>query len=145
MIKYIRGSLFDSKMQTLTNTVNCVGVMGGGIALAFKDKYPKMFLEYKEICNNQLLDIGKLHLYRKESQWILNFPTKKDWKNPSKIEYIKEGLKNLVETYKEKGINGLAMPQLGCGLGGLNWNEVKPIMEYYLSQLDIPVEIYIRD
>lgn len=145
MIKYIRGSLFDSKMQTLTNTVNCVGVMGGGIALAFKDKYPKMFLEYKEICNNQLLDIGKLHLYRKESQWILNFPTKKDWKNPSKIEYIKEGLKNLVETHKEKGINGLAMPQLGCGLGGLNWNEIKPIMEYYLSQLDIPVEIYIRD
>lgn len=145
MIKYIRGNLFNSKMQTLTNAVNCVGVMGAGMALEFKNRYPRMFLTYKKMCDLRLLDIGKLHIHKEKSKWILNFPTKKDWQNPSKIEYIEEGLQKLVETYKEKGITGLAIPQLGCSNGGLNWNEVKPIMEYYLSQLDIPVEIYIRD
>jgi O-acetyl-ADP-ribose deacetylase (regulator of RNase III) len=144
MIIYKNGNLFDSNAQTIVNTVNCVGVMGKGIALTFKNKYPNMFNSYKTICDKQLLSPGKLLLYTKETPWILNFPTKNHWKNPSKIEYIEEGLRKFVEIYKEKGITSIAFPLLGCANGGLNWEEqVKPIMEQYLSNLDISVEIWI--
>lgn len=145
MIIYKKGDLFESDCQTLVNTVNCVGVMGKGIALAFKNKYPEMFLSYKNICNKGLLKPGTLQLYTKYDKFILNFPTKLDWKNPSKIEYIEEGLKKFVEVYKSKGITSIAFPLLGCSNGGLNWeNQVKPIMEHYLKDIDIRVEIYIK-
>lgn len=145
MIVYkVDQDLFDSKMQTLTNTVNCVGVMGAGIALAFKNRYPKMFKTYKTLCNKKLLKTGLLQICKEGDKLILNFPTKEHWKNPSQMSYLESGLKKLVETYEDRGITSLAMPQLGCNNGGLDWNEVKPLMEKYLNQLNIPVEIYIR-
>ncbi len=137
-------NLFDSKMQTLTNTVNCVGVMGAGIALEFKKRYPNMFKKYKEICNKKLLKTGMLQIFKEGDKLILNFPTKDDWRNPSQMSYLELGLQKLVNTYKDKGITSLAIPQLGCSNGGLDWKEVKPLMEKYLNQLDIPVEIYVR-
>jgi O-acetyl-ADP-ribose deacetylase (regulator of RNase III) len=144
MIIYKQGNLFDSNSQTIVNTVNCVGIMGKGIALTFKNKYPNMFKTYKDICDKKLLTPGKLFLYKKETPWILNFPTKDHWRNPSKIEYIEEGLIKFVNTYKEKGITSIAFPLLGCANGGLNWDsQVKPIMEQYLSGLDITIEIWI--
>jgi O-acetyl-ADP-ribose deacetylase (regulator of RNase III) len=146
MIVYKQGDLFNSNAQTIVNTVNCVGVMGKGIALTLKKKYPDMFKKYKDICDKKLLTPGKLYLYKKETPWILNFPTKDHWRNSSKIEYIEEGLIKFINTYKEKGITSIAFPLLGCANGGLNWDfQVKPIMEQYLSNLDITVEIWIYD
>ncbi|EIE5966740.1 macro domain-containing protein, partial [Listeria innocua] len=137
--------LFESPAQVLVNTVNTVGVMGKGVAKRFKDIYPEMYEDYQFFCEKKLLEIGKLWIYKSENKWILNFPTKKHWRNPSKIEYIEEGLKKFVNTYQDKGIISISFPQLGCGNGGLNWeNEVKPLMEFYLKSLPIDVFIHIR-
>lgn len=142
MIKYVSGSILDQDVQVLVNSVNCVGVMGKGIALGFKNKYPSMFKKYKEICNRKLLEPGKLLLLKETDKWILNFPTKDHWKNNSKLEYIENGLKKFTQTYKDKNITSIAFPKLGCTNGGLNWEEqVKPLMEKYLNDLDI--EIYV--
>lgn len=143
MIKYVYGDLLDSPAQVLVNTVNTVGVMGKGIAKDFKSMYPKMFLQYKKICENNLLDIGKLWIYYTPQKWILNFPTKKHWRSKSEYEYIKLGLEKFVATYKEKKITSIAFPKLGCGNGGLDWEVVRPIMEEYLDSLPIDVYVYL--
>lgn len=143
MITYLKGDMFKSPAQVLVNTVNTVGVMGKGVALEFKKQYPDMFKAYERVCNEKLLDIGKLMLWKGLDKWILLFPTKKHWRNPSKIEYIEEGLKKFEETYLEKGITSIAFPRLGCGNGGLNWSDVQPLMEKYLKKLPIPVFIYV--
>lgn len=141
------GNIFNTKAQTIVNTVNCVGVMGKGIALVFKLRYPGMFPLYQDYCKNKLIGIGKLWLYKGESEapWILNFPTKFHWKYPSRIEYIEKGLQKFVETYKDKGITSVAFPMLGTHNGGLEKTEVLPLMIKYLEQCDIPVEIYEYD
>jgi len=146
-IKLKKGNIFTSKSQTLVNTINCVGVMGAGIALEFRYRYPKMYEEYIKLCNDKHIRIGSLWLYRKESnrKWVLNFPTKQHWKFESKPEYLVKGLEKFVETYKEKGIQSIAFPLLGADRGGLNPELSKEIMERYLSQCDIPVEIYEFD
>lgn len=145
MLVYVEQDIFQSPAQVIVNTVNTVGVMGKGIAKRFKDVYPEMYKEYRNFCEEGLLDIGKLWIYKTDNKWILNFPTKKHWRNPSKIEYIEEGLKKFVNTYEERGITSISFPQLGCGNGGLNWNkQVKPIMEKYLKKLPIDVFIHIR-
>ncbi len=146
-IKYIKGNIFNSKCQTVVNTVNCVGVMGKGIAQVYKLRYPQMYLEYKEHCRNKLIKPGILWLYNKQTNapWILNFPTKIHWKYPSKIEWIEAGLKKFIETYEKKGISSIAFPLLGTHNGGLNVNDVKKIMHNYLSQCDIDIEIYEYD
>ena len=96
-------NIFDSKCQTIVNTINCVGVMGKGLALEMKNRYPLMFDKYKEYCNNGLIDIGKLWLYKdSDEKWILNFPTKKHWKNNSQYEYIEDGMKNLLKHIRKK-------------------------------------------
>lgn len=138
MIEYKKGSILDSKAQIIVNPVNCVGVQGAGLALAFKNKYPETFKKYKNMCDRKLLSPGKLYL----TDNILHFPTKDNWKDNSKIEYIKAGLEKFKNTYKEKGIESIAFPQLGCGKGKLKWKEIKPLMEEYLN-LDILVEIWI--
>jgi O-acetyl-ADP-ribose deacetylase (regulator of RNase III) len=146
MITYIKKDLFESPAQVLVNTVNTVGVMGKGIAKRFKDTYPEMFEQYQKYCENKMLDVGKLWLYKSEHKWILNFPTKKHWRSPSKIEYVEEGLKKFVETYEEKGITSISFPLLGCGNGGLDWdNQVKPLMEKYLRPLPIEVFIHLNE
>lgn len=142
MIKYVTGDIFKSETQTIVNTVNCVGAMGAGIALEFKNRYPNMFYSYKKICDTNQLKPGLLYLWKKEEKWILNFPTKNHFKDPSCLEYIEEGLIKFKNTYKEKGITSISFPKLGCGKGGLNFKDVKPLMEKYLN-LDIDVEIYI--
>lgn len=141
MIKYVKGDLFKSPAKILVNTVNTVGVMGKGVALEFKKRYPEMFYRYKKLCEEKQLDIGKLFLWRKEKKWVLLFPTKKHWRNPSKIEYIESGLKKLVENWDKLGADSIAFPRLGCGNGGLDWNDVRPLMEKYLK--NVPLQIYI--
>lgn len=137
-------NIFDSKCQTIVNTINCVGVMGKGLALEMKNRYPLMFDKYKEYCSNGLIDIGKLWLYKdSDEKWILNFPTKKHWKNNSQYEYIEDGMKKFVETYKEKNITSIAFPMLGCSNGGLNKDIVLEIMTKYLIKCDnLIIEIY---
>ena len=146
-IKIVRGNIFNTKAQTIVNTVNCVGVMGKGIALVFKLRYPLMFDIYKGFCKSKQIGIGKLWLYKGEPEepWVLNFPTKFHWKYPSKLEYIELGLEKFVTTYKEKGITSIAFPMLGTNNGGLSKDEVLPVMQRYLSACDIPVEIYDYD
>lgn len=143
MLIYRRTSLLESPAQTLVNTVNCVGVMGKGLAKAFKDRDAAMFARYKELCDQRLIEPGKLWLWRGSDSWTLNFPTKVHWRNPSKIEWIEAGLEKFVSVYEDQGIREISFPRLGCGNGGLEWNDVRPLMEHYLSKVKVPV--YIHD
>lgn len=143
MLTYRRTSVLDSPAQTLVNTVNCVGVMGKGIAKAFKDRYPAMFAAYKRVCDEHLLEPGKLWLWQGPDHSVLNFPTKVHWRNPSRIEWIEMGLVKFADSYEARGITSISFPRLGCGNGGLNWDDVRPLMERHLSPL--PIEIYIHD
>jgi len=145
MIEYIKGDIFSSPARVIVNTVNTVGVMGKGIALEYKERYPEMYLAYREACEKKQFHIGKLMLYYAPDHWVLLFPTKEHWRNPSKVEYIEAGLEEFVNTYTEKGITSVAFPKLGCGNGGLDWNIVRPIMEKYLGSLPIDVYIYLGD
>ncbi len=142
-VKVIEGNLFTSEAQTLTNTVNCVGVMGRGIALEFKSRYPKMFRLYRQMCDKKEVKIGEPYVYRCKDKWILNFPTKIHWRRKSKMEWILDGLDYLVANYEEWGITSIAMPPLGCNNGGLKFSDVFPVMKSTLNHLDIPVEICI--
>jgi O-acetyl-ADP-ribose deacetylase (regulator of RNase III) len=143
-ITLITGNIFNSKCQTLVNTVNCVGVMGRGIALVHRLRHPAMNEQYKEYCRDGRISIGKLFLYTKTGTdpWILNFPTKDDWKKPSKIEFIEAGLKKFEETWKAKGITSIAFPVLGTHNGGLSLQEVMPVMISHLANCHLPIEIF---
>jgi len=146
MIQYISGNLFTSNAKVLVNTVNTVGIMGKGIAYDFKKYYPKMFEEYKQLCDTNQFNIGDLNLYKTPNKWILNFPTKEHWRSPSQIEFIEKGLQKLVQDAHKLQINDIAMPKLGCGNGGLDWeSEVKPLVEKYLKKSPINVSIYEFD
>lgn len=146
-VTIINGNIFNTKAQTIVNTVNCVGVMGKGIALVFKLRYPLMFDLYKQYCAAKLIDIGKLWLYKggNDAPWVLNFPTKTHWKLPSEYIYIEKGLQKFIDSYKEKGITSIAFPLLGANNGGLDKDVVMDIMISYLTRCDIPVEIYQYD
>ena len=139
MINIVSGDIFESQTQTIVNTVNCVGVMGKGIALEYKKRYPEMFNRYKVLCDRGLMKVGNLWLYKTEDKWILNFPTKEHWKNKSKIEYLISGLDKFVETYKERGIS---FPLLGATNGGLDPRLSLDVMVNKLSSCDIPVYIF---
>lgn len=145
MLTYVKGNLFDSPAKVLVNTVNTVGVMGKGIAKTFKDIYPEMFTRYMELCESKRFDIGNLWLYRTDHKWVLNFPTKKHWRNSSKLEYIEAGLQKFVTTYSDQNITSVAFPQLGCGNGELEWKEVEPLMLRYLRPLPINIFVYLYD
>ena len=120
MIKIVSGNIFNTECDYIVNTVNCMGVMGAGIAYEFKLRYPEMYKKYKKICEDNLFDIGMLWIYKDPDKNILCFPTKKHWKYPSKIEYLELGLQKFVSIYKEKGIKSIAFPILGASLGGIN-------------------------
>lgn len=143
MLIYHRTSLLDSNAQTLVNTVNCIGVMGKGIAAEFKQRYPEMFNSYKRICDAGALEPGKLWLWQGSDHWVLNFPTKRHWRYPSKLEWIEAGLEKFVVEYSRRGITDISFPRLGCGNGGLKWEVVRPLMERYLAPL--PINVYIHD
>lgn len=138
------GDLFQSKAQTLTNAVNTVGVMGKGIALEFKKRFPKMYEDYRGRCERGEVALGKPYLFKEtmSGQWILNFPTKEDWRNRSGMSAIQDGLAYLRDHIHEWGITSLAVPSLGCGQGGLEWTVVGPAIYNGLAQLDIPVDLY---
>lgn len=137
------GNLFESNATTLVNTVNCVGVMGKGIALEFKKRFPNMYDEYVAMCEAGIVRPGKPYLYQDfYGISILNFPTKDHWRSPSKLSYIISGLDWFREHYQEYQITSIAFPPLGCGNGGLPWDVVGPIMYNSLKDLPIDIEIY---
>ena len=143
------GNIFTSQCQTLVNTVNCVGVMGAGIALECRLRYPAMFKKYEKLCEAHRFSPGLLWLYKGGSdesdindKWVLNFPTKVHWKYPSKIEWVCAGLDKFVSIYREKQIVSIAFPVLGGLNGGLDPEEVISVMQSKLSVCDIPIEIY---
>ena len=143
MILYVSASFFQSPAQVLVNTVNTVGVMGKGIALEFKKLYPDMFREYQKLCEAGQLAVGKLWLYKSANKWVLNFPTKEHWRNPSRLEYIEAGLEAFKRSYARWGIHSIAFPALGCGHGRLDFEtQVQPVMHRYLASLPIEVFIY---
>lgn len=159
----VKGDMFFSTMQTLTISVNCVGVMGKGLASTAKYRFPDMYVRYEDLCKKKILQMGRPYVYKRESSvssdladdsfnledesslptWFLLFPTKNHWRNPADISGIEEGLRWLLENYKKCGIESLAMPALGCGLGQLEWRDIGPLMCKYLAQMDIPVAIYL--
>jgi len=143
MVDVLVGDIFQSKAQTLVNTVNCVGVMGKGIALLFKQRYPDMYRDYVRRCKNNQVKPGIPYHYSDVfGNSIINFPTKDHWRSSSRIEDIVTGLDYFVANYKDWGIQSVAFPPLGCGNGGQNWRIIGRIMYQKLSEVEIPVEIY---
>jgi O-acetyl-ADP-ribose deacetylase (regulator of RNase III) len=139
-----RKSIFDSKAQVITNPVNCVGVMGAGLAKEFKFRYPSMFEDYKRRCSQGIVMPGLPYLWQENDAKILNFPTKRHWKDPSILADIDNGLLYIKENYAKLGISSLALPKLGCGLGGLDWKVVYPLILSSIGDLDgLEVTIHI--
>ena len=162
-----KGDMFFSKMQTFTISVNTVGIMGKGLASRAKYQFPDAYVLYQDICRQKKLKMGVPYLYKREenyektlfedviheskksivtengSRWFLLFPTKSHWREQSPISGIEKGLQWLSENYKSQGIQSLAMPALGCGLGGLDWKDIGPLMCKYLSQMEIQSCIYL--
>lgn len=137
------GNMFESKATTLVNTVNCVGIMGKGIALEFKNRYPTMYKEYVSLCKSREVKPGIPYFYQDLcGTSVLNFPTKDHWKSPSKLSYIVDGLNWFCDNYEKYEIKSIAFPPLGCGNGGLSWDIVGPIMYSMLNNLPIDIEIY---
>lgn len=142
-VKALVGDLFQSGAQTLVNTVNCAGVMGKGVALDFKRRFPEMYKDYVSRCGREQVRLGQPYLYRYPTPpWVLNFPTKDHWRNVARIEDIVRGLEHLLAHYKEWGITSLAVPPLGCGQGQLEWRVVGPTLHEYLARMDIPVHLH---
>ena len=127
--------MFSVKADIKICTVNCVGVMGAGIALAFKRRYPKMFQDYRKACLAGQLTPGTLHFWQEGTETIINFPTKNDWKNPSEYEWIEMGLQSLALYLKRKSKAKVVIPALGCGLGGLEWKIVREMIKTHLEPL----------
>ena len=142
MIKYFEGTVFNVDTMAIVNTVNCTGVMGAGIALEFMLRYPNMYEDYEVKCKDKKIMIGKIDYFKNaDDRIIVNFPTKGHFKYPSNLLWIEKGLMDFVKTYKKQGVSSIAFPKLGTNNGGLKWEDVKTLMEKYLSNLDI--EIYI--
>lgn len=163
-VKIVKGDLFFSRAQTLTISVNCVGVMGKGLASTAKYRFPDVYVHYQDLCKNKKISYSTPQLYKRESSifvdlhdeysglsgidkqeqtWFLLFATKEHWKNNSSIEGIEKGLIWLEKNCKLLGITSLAIPALGCGQGNLDWKDVGPLMFRYLYRLNIPVSIYL--
>lgn len=143
-VKVIKGDIFNSNAQTLVNTVNCVGVMGKGLALEYKKRFPGMYQDYVQRCKKGQVRLGEPYLFRGlQSPAIINFPTKDHWRSVSRLDDIIKGLEYLKRHYKGWGITSIAIPSLGCQLGQLEWRLVLPVIYNHLSSFDIPVELYI--
>src|SRR6266700_329243 len=143
MFKALIGDLFGTQAQTRVTTVNCVGIMGKGVAEEFKKRYPAMFEDYAERCERKQVRLGEPYLYRDCSGvLIVNFPTKDHWRSPSRLADIERGLDYFVRHHLEWGVKSAAFPPLGCGNGGLSWEEVGPLMYGKLRHLNIDTEVY---
>ena len=147
MIHYEKGNILESSAEALVNTVNTQGIMGKGIALQFKKAFPHNFKVYKDACSIGGLAPGKLLIVKDQdllggSKWIINFPTKTSWRKPSEYEYIERGLDELVKRLPEISVSSLALPPLGSGNGGLDWNKVKGIIENKLSKITVDITVF---
>jgi O-acetyl-ADP-ribose deacetylase (regulator of RNase III)/uncharacterized protein YwgA len=143
MFKALIGDLFASQAQILVNTVNCIGVMGKGVALEFKKRWPAMFEDYQRRCALKQVRLGEPYLYRDLSgAMIVNFPTKDHWRSPSRVADIERGLDYLLARGEAWGIRSLALPPLGCGNGGLEWSEVGPLIYRKFRDTRFDVEVY---
>lgn len=142
------GDIFESGADALVNPVNTVGVMGAGLARQFRVRWPDMFTAYKTACRDGEIKPGKLWVYPtlthngRSARYIVCFPTKKHWRDNTPMEYVVWGLRNLVEMVEDLGVSSLAVPAVGCGLGGLPWEKVQPVMYEWLGKLNIPVDVY---
>lgn len=146
MLNYTRGNLLDASAEALVNTVNEVGVMGKGVALMFRERFPENARIYIEASKANQVQVGRMlatptgELFPK---WIIHFPTKKHWRNPSRLEWVRDGLDDLVRVVRELGIRSIAIPPLGCGNGGLEWQQVRPMIESAFADLpDVEVMVY---
>ena len=140
MVQIARGNLLIAPAEALVNTVNTTGIMGKGIALQFKQMFPAMFHDYAKACRSSQVRLGKMHVYdcgnlTDGPRWIINFPTKGHWRDRSRLADIEAGLRDLVVTVRRLGIRSIAVPPLGCGLGGLNWADVRPRIEAVFTSL----------
>ncbi|SBS34608.1 RNase III inhibitor [Marinomonas spartinae] len=140
MIHYTQGNLLEADVEALVNTVNTVGVMGKGIALMFKERFPQNTQDYSKACKAKQVETGRMFVTQTDElvgpKWIVNFPTKRHWRNPSKLEWITEGLFDLKQFILDKRLNSIAIPALGAGNGKLNWESVKPEIERILGDLE---------
>lgn len=143
MIEFTQGDMFATSADIRINTVNCVGVMGAGAALAFKQRYPEMFKEYRRACKDGLVRPGAIHVWRSLSgDWVINFPTKRNWKDRSRYEDIDSGLDALREYLVKLGQVSVAMPALGCGHGGLDWRVVSKMIADKLRDIEAHVLVF---
>lgn len=150
MIEVTRGDILKADAEALVNTVNCVGVMGRGIAAQFKRAYPKNFSTYQQACSRHEVEPGRLLIVETgqfaNPRWVINFPTKRHWRGNSRIEDIDAGLVALVADVRRLGIQSIAVPPLGCGLGGLDWSQVRPRIEQAFAALpDVKVLLFEPD
>jgi O-acetyl-ADP-ribose deacetylase (regulator of RNase III) len=147
MIAFRQGNLLEADVEAVVNTVNTVGVMGRGIALMFKERFPENYRTYQAACKAREVCTGEMFVTASDElqgpRWIINFPTKEHWKAPTRIEWVKSGLVDLVRVIKEKDIRSIALPPLGCGNGGLQWSDVRPLIVSALSDLEgVEVIVY---
>lgn len=147
MVELKQGDILVADAEALVNTVNCVGIMGRGIALQFRKAFPENFKFYEAACARDEVRPGRVLVYETGlltgPRFIINFPTKKHWRGDSRIEYIDAGLKSLIEEIRSRGIRSIAIPPLGCGLGGLNWNQVRPrILKAFADLPDVDVLLF---
>lgn len=147
MIHYTKGNLLDADVEAVVNTVNTVGVMGKGIALMFKERFPNNMAAYAKACKAKQVQTGQMFVTESAElmgpRWIINFPTKQHWRSPSKIEWIVDGLEDLKRFLVENGVKSVAIPPLGAGNGKLEWSQVKPKIEKALGDLtDIDIWVY---
>lgn len=148
MFRFTQGNILQANTDAIVNTVNTVGVMGKGIALAFKKQYPDNYKAYKAACDNGELEVGKMFVFETgllQPRLIINFPTKKHWRHPSQYEYIEAGLADLVRVIEEKNIQSIAIPPLGCGNGGLDWARVRTMILESLETLSKKVDIVLYE
>ena len=140
------GNLLAADVDALVNPVNTVGVMGRGLALQFKRAFPANFTAYEQACRRREVRAGKMFVYDNgqmlRPHWIINFPTKKHWSAPSEISDIAAGLRDLRRVIDDLEITSIAMPAIGCGLGGLDWADVKPLIEECLDETDVAAALY---
>ncbi len=145
MIHFVQGDMFSINADILVNTVNAVGVMGAGVALAFKTRYPEMYKDYRAACFRGELGPGTLHIWRSDKAIIVNFPTKRHWRDGSRYEDIQLGLKSLKSFLLTQGLCKVSLPALGCGLGGLDFDRVKAMISTELSGLEADIYVFSPD
>lgn len=143
-IEIARGDLFAVDVEAIVNPVNTRGVMGKGLALVFKKKFPDAFRAYAKACERGEVVVGRVHVFTREAKprYVIHFPTKDDWRAPSRIEYVRDGLVDLAKEMREREIRSIAIPALGCGLGGLDWDDVRPLIVAALDGVEARVVVF---